>query len=103
MAGLENGSYDEIVAHLERDLGLNALEESDVLPMASMTFSTSRPKTLLSTKTLLSASDRHRLQLLQGKGPYGRRLQETEQEERCPTRQTYSEEDISQIRDLWQD
>ena len=37
MARLENGSYDEIVANLERELELNALEESDDLPMASMT------------------------------------------------------------------
>ena len=41
MAGLENGSYDEIVAHLGRELELNALEESDDLPMATMTSSTS--------------------------------------------------------------
>ena len=33
MAKLENGSYDEIVAHLERELELNALEESDDLPI----------------------------------------------------------------------
>ena len=49
MTTLENGSYDEIVAHLERDLELNVLEESDDLPMASMTSSTTKPKTLLST------------------------------------------------------
>ena len=46
MARLENGSYDEIVAHLERELELNALEESDNLPMASMTSSTSKTKTV---------------------------------------------------------
>ena len=49
MARLENGSYDEIVAHLERELELNALEESDDLPMATMTSSTTKPKTPLST------------------------------------------------------
>ena len=49
MARLENGSYDEIVAHLERELEVNALEESDDLPMATMTSSSSKPKTLLST------------------------------------------------------
>ena len=49
MARLENGSYGEIVAHLERDLELNALEESDDLPMATMTSSSSKPKTPLST------------------------------------------------------
>ena len=37
MARLENGSYEETVAHLERELELNALEESDDLPIATMT------------------------------------------------------------------
>ena len=36
MARFENGTYKEIVAHLERELELNALEESDDLPMATM-------------------------------------------------------------------
>ena len=45
MARLENCSYDEIVAHLEKELELNALEESDDLPMATMTSSSSKPKT----------------------------------------------------------
>ena len=36
MARLENGSYEEIVKHLERELELNALEESDDLPNATM-------------------------------------------------------------------
>ena len=49
MARFANGSYDEIVAHLEKKLELNALEDSGDLPMASMTSSTSKPKTLLST------------------------------------------------------
>ena len=49
MARLENGSYDEIVAHLERELELNALEESDNLPMATMTSSSTKPKTPLCT------------------------------------------------------
>ena len=49
MARLENSSYDEIVAHLERELELNALEESDDLPMATMTPSSTKPKTPLST------------------------------------------------------
>ena len=52
MARLENGSYDEIVAHLERELELNALEESDDLPMATMTSSSTKPKTPLSTGQL---------------------------------------------------
>ena len=46
MARLEDSSYDEIVAHLERELELNALEESDDLPMASMTSSTTKTKTV---------------------------------------------------------
>ena len=49
MARLENSSYDEIVAHLERELELNALEESDDLPMATMTSSSAKPKTPLTT------------------------------------------------------
>ena len=52
MARSENGSYDEIVAHLERELELNALEESDDLPMATMTSSLTKPKTPLSTGQL---------------------------------------------------
>ena len=46
MAGLENGSYDEIVDHLEKELVLNALEESDDLPIATMTSSSIKPKAL---------------------------------------------------------
>ena len=34
MARLENASYDEIVAHLERKFELNAFEESDDLPIS---------------------------------------------------------------------
>ena len=47
MARLESGSYDEIVVHLEKELELKALEETDVLPIATMTSSTSKPKNLL--------------------------------------------------------
>ena len=49
MARLKNGSYDETVAHLERELELNALEKSDDLPMATMTSSSTKPETPLST------------------------------------------------------
>ena len=52
MARLENGSYEEIVAHLERELELNVLEESDDLPMATMTSSSAKPKTPVSTGQL---------------------------------------------------
>ena len=48
-ARLENAPYDEIVAHLVGELELNALEESDDLPMATITSSSFKPKTLLST------------------------------------------------------
>ena len=49
MAHLENGTYEEIVAHLERELELNALEESDDLPIAIMASSSSNSRNLLST------------------------------------------------------
>ena len=48
MARLENNSYDEIVAHLERELELKALEESDDLPLATVTSLTTKPKHVLS-------------------------------------------------------
>ena len=51
VARVENGSYDEIVARLERELELNALEESDDRPMATMTSSSAKPKTPLSDIT----------------------------------------------------
>ena len=48
MARLENGTYEEIVAHLERELELNALEESDDLPMATMASASTTNSNLLS-------------------------------------------------------
>ena len=48
MALLENGTYEEIVAHLERELELNALEESDDLPMATMASASTSNNNLLS-------------------------------------------------------
>ena len=48
MARLENGTYEEIVAHLERELELNALEESDDLPIATMASSSDKARNLLS-------------------------------------------------------
>ena len=47
MARLDNGSYDEIVAHLESELELSAVEESVDFPKATMTSSTFKPKNLL--------------------------------------------------------
>ena len=49
MARLENGTYEEIVAQLERKLELNALEESDDLPIATMVSSSGKTENLLST------------------------------------------------------
>ena len=48
MARLENGTYEEIVAHLERELELNALEESDDLPIATMASASTSSNNLLS-------------------------------------------------------
>ena len=47
-ARLENGSYDEIVAHLERELELKMREEFHDLPMATMTSSTFKQKSFVS-------------------------------------------------------
>ena len=48
MARLENGTYEEIVAHLEREVELNALEESDDLPIATMASASTSNNNLLS-------------------------------------------------------
>ena len=48
MARLENRTYEEILAHLERELELNALEESDDLPMPTMASASTNIKNLLS-------------------------------------------------------
>ena len=48
MARLENGTYEEIVAHLGRELELNALEESDDLPIATMASASTSNNNLLS-------------------------------------------------------
>ena len=58
MVRLENGSakskkkFVEIVAHLERELELYALEESDDLSMATMTSSPYMPESLVSNELL---------------------------------------------------
>ena len=89
MARLENGSYDEIVAHLEGEQRLNALDD---LPMASMTSSVTKTKTVSSNAQM---SDY--MQLLQRKGPYGQGLRKTQEKKgkRCPTWQTHTEKDLS--------
>ena len=48
MARLENGTYEEIVAHLEREFELNTLKESDDLPIATMVSSSGKARNLLS-------------------------------------------------------
>ena len=70
MVRLENGSYDEIVATLERELELNALEPDD-LPMATMTSTTSKPKTPLSTEETPAITC---IYCKEKEGPYGQRL-----------------------------
>ena len=47
-AGLENGTNEEIVALLERELELTGLEESDDLPFATMASTSSNTRILLS-------------------------------------------------------
>ena len=48
MARLENGTYEGIVAQLERELQLNALEESDDLTIATMPSASTSGRNLLS-------------------------------------------------------
>ena len=48
MVRLENETYEEIVAHLERELELNALEESDDLPISAMASASTSNSNLLS-------------------------------------------------------
>ena len=48
MARLGNGTYEETVRLLERELELNALEESDVLPIATMASAATTDRNVLS-------------------------------------------------------
>ena len=48
MAPLENGTYKEIVAHLEKELEPYALEKSDDLPIATMASASTSSRNLLS-------------------------------------------------------
>ena len=101
MARLENGSYDEIVAHLERGLELNSLEESDDLPMASMTSSTSKTKTVPSKSQMSNITCNY----CKEKGHMVKNCEKLKKKkrERCPTRQTNPEKDLPQMQYLWQD
>ena len=82
IARLENGSYDEIVAYLERESELYAFEESinginDIFNHQSKNCS------------FKCANEWHYVQLLQRKGPHGQGLWKIEKrkKEKCPTRQ----------------
>ena len=92
-ARLENGSYDEIVAHLERELEFNAFEESDDLPIATMTSSTSKNKTPLSTGQMTGITCNY----CKEKGHMVKDYEKlkTKKEKRCPTRPTDSVENLS--------
>ena len=48
MTRVENGTYEDIVAHLDRELELNALEESEDLPIATMAPASASSRNLLS-------------------------------------------------------
>ena len=100
MARLENGSYDEIVAHLERELELNALEESDDLPMATMTSASTKPKTPLSTGQMSDITCNY----CKEKGHMVKDCEKLKKKkrERCTTRQVDPEENISGVWHLWQ-
>ena len=87
MARLENGSYDEIVAHLERELELNALEESDDKPITTMTSSSSKPKTPLCTGQTSDITCNY----CKEKSHMVKNCEKLKNEkERCPTRQTHT-------------
>ena len=49
MTRLENATYEEIVAHLEKELDLNGLEDGDDIPVPTMStvLTATRPGTVL--------------------------------------------------------
>ena len=42
-AYLENGTYDQIIKHIEREMELNGIEQSDDLPVTTMTATSKQP------------------------------------------------------------
>ena len=100
MARLEKGSYDEIVAHLERELELIALEESDDLPLATMTTSSSKPKTPLSTgqtSDIICTFCKEEVYMVKDCDKIKKKKEKDAQQ-----RQNYSDENIPEMQDLWQ-
>ena len=80
MARLENASYEEIVTHLERELGLNGLEGGDDIPVPTM--STAPTATRPGTGLLSSGIDPnigYDLQLLQKTRPCRKLTRKEEQ------------------------
>ena len=101
MARLENSSFDEIVAHLERELELNALEESDELPMASMTSTVAKTKTVSSNAQMSDITCIY----CKEKGHMVKDCKKLKKKKRkrCPTRQINPEKSLPQVWDMWQD
>ena len=83
-------AHDEIVAHLERELELNALEESDDLPMASMTSSTTKAKTVPSNVQMSDITCNY----CKEKGHMVNGCEKL-RKEKCPTRQIDREKGLT--------
>ena len=80
MARLENGTYEEIVAHLERELELNAFDESDDLPIATMASSSGKTRNLLSTG--IETNKNNQCSYCKAENHFWKKLSKTQKEER---------------------